>query len=159
MPLERLPGLLCALGAGLLAVACAGSLPGDSQPTKERLAAQASVAQAGGLGADGTYVLSDTEKALDCKKLSGRMQLRILQIRDGAERETASGLSRGMQGATTSVLGGTLYGLDPGGQHAKDRAMLDAFNRQLAAKGCKTFDLAAELAPKPVTHTPSPQKK
>jgi hypothetical protein len=32
--------------------------------------------------------------------------------------------------------------------------MLYAYNRQLAAKKCKTFDLDAELRPQPVQHTP-----
>jgi hypothetical protein len=37
--------------------------------------------------------------------------------------------------------------------------MLEAYNRQLAVKRCKTFDLEAELTPKSVRDTPTPSPK
>jgi hypothetical protein len=86
------------------------------------------------------------------------MQVRILQIRDYAQRSGSTGLSHVMQTATTTVLGGTKEGTDPDGRYARDRAVLEAYNNHLAAKGCPTFDLVAELQPKPVNETPSPAK-
>lgn len=103
-----------------------------------------------------TYQLTKGEKALDCKKLTGRMQVRILQIRDFEERETQSFVSRGVQAAAHPVLGTNTTGGDPTGQVSRDRAKLRAYNQQLIAKGCKSFNLDAELKPKPVTVTPTP---
>lgn len=87
------------------------------------------------------------------------MQVRILQIRDYAERPGSTGFSHAMQTATTSVLGGTKEGTDPASRYARDRAVLEAYNNQLAAKGCPTFNLVAELKPKDAVVTPSPVAK
>lgn len=105
------------------------------------------------------YKLSDEELALDCKKLTGRMQVRILQIRGYQPGAKSTFVSRGLQAATTSVLGGTLEGTDPDSRYGKDRAMLEAYNTQLAAKGCATFNLEAELQPQPIGATPTPVAK
>jgi hypothetical protein len=37
--------------------------------------------------------------------------------------------------------------------------MLEAYNTQLAAKGCATFNLEAELQPQPIGATPTPVAK
>jgi hypothetical protein len=92
-----------------------------------------------------SYQLSEQEKKYDCKKLTGAMQVRILQIRDYDSRNKTTLAARGMQGVATPIWGGTTEGLDPDGQHRRDLAMLEAYNGLLAAKNCKTFDLAAEL--------------
>lgn len=112
-----------------------------------------------GAAAGPAYQLSKDELALDCKKLTGRMQVRILQIRGYETTQKATVGSRLLQSATATVLGGSKEGADPDGRYAKDRAMLEAYNGQLAAKGCRTFDLAAELGPKPVDVTPTPVAK
>lgn len=103
------------------------------------------------------YTLSDAERALDCKKLSGRMQVRILQIRGGGDAPATSEIARGAQSVSGSILGGSTYGVDPGQQAARDRAILEAYNAELARKGCPTFDLAAELASSDNKHTPRPR--
>lgn len=100
------------------------------------------------------YSLTAEEKALDCKKLKGRMQVRILQIRNFNEREQTSTVSRMIQQGAVTILGGTKEGSAPVERYARDRAVLEAYNQQLAAKGCKTFNLDEELKPKPVTETP-----
>ena len=100
------------------------------------------------------YQLSEDEKKYDCKKLTGKMQVRILQIRGYDTRAKASSLARTTQAVTTPIFGGTKEGLDPDGQYRRDRAMLDAYNRELAAKKCKTFDIEAEL--KRIDGTPEP---
>jgi hypothetical protein len=105
------------------------------------------------------YVLNAEELALDCKKLTGRMQVRILQVRDYRERDKTTLVSRGMQVATSSVIGGTQEGVYLDSRYEKDRAVLEAYNRQLAAKKCKTFDLEAELKAQPIAHTPTPVAK
>ena len=90
------------------------------------------------------YVLSEEEKSVDCKRLTGRMKIRIIQIRDYNARANTSALSRNMQLAHSQVWG-TTVGINPDAEYTRDRAMLDAYNAQLATKGCKTLDLAAEL--------------
>jgi hypothetical protein len=55
-----------------------------------------------------------------------------------------------------SLYGGSPHGIDPDAEYRRDRALLEAYNRQLSAKRCKTFDLEAELTPKPVRATPTP---
>ncbi len=99
--------------------------------------------------------MSADEQALECKQLTGRMQIRILEIRDYNERNQTTLASRALQSGVAAVTGGSTAGIDPNGRYAKDRAMLETYNRQLATKGCKTYDLEAELRPKSYTETPA----
>jgi len=110
-----------------------------------------------GLTKNGEYALSADESSLDCNRITGRMQVRILQIRDHGVKTRTSQLSRSLQGVVTPLYGGTKRGLDPDGQYARDVARLHAYNKKLAAQGCKTFDLEEELQPKDVSHTPMPR--
>lgn len=107
----------------------------------------------GSLDAAGAYNLSADELKLDCKRMTGRMKVRILQMREARQAPKTSELSRNIQGAVTPIAkqlsGGTSYGSDPDGQYARDLAMLHTYNRQLAAKSCRTLDIEAELKPEP----------
>lgn len=95
----------------------------------------------------GGYTLTADEMALDCKKLTGRMAVRIVQVRDFQTRSQATSLSRGIQSAVKPAWGGSGEGTDPSGRYARDRAMLEAYNQRLAEKNCANFDLDAELDP------------
>lgn len=108
---------------------------------------------------DESYVLNPQELKLDCRKLIGRMQVRILQIRDHNQRARPSGASRVAQQAATTLYGGSQQGMDPDAEYRRDRVTLEAYNRQLGAKKCKTFDLEAELKPKPARATPTPTRE
>lgn len=111
------------------------------------------------------YVLTADEQALDCKQLTGRMQVRILQLRsfEGGQRSTA--VSRIAQTGATMVFGGSDYGTDPDKRRQRDLAVLEAYNKQLAVKKCRTFDLEAELKPHddknalPAPVPPAPKEK
>jgi len=105
------------------------------------------------------YPLSAEELKYDCRKLTGTMQIRILQVRGYDSRKKASMAARGMQSLATPIFGGTKEGLDPDAQYRKDLAMLQAYNQQLAAKKCKTFDLDAELSTTATDVTPAPRDK
>ncbi len=105
------------------------------------------------------YQLSEEELKFDCKKLTGLMQIRILQVRGYDSNKKASLAARGIQTLTTPIFGGTKEGVDPDGQYRKDLAMLQAYNRQLGVKQCKTFDLDAELASTATDVTPAPRDK
>ena len=105
-----------------------------------------------------TYQLSEDETKYDCKKQTGIMQVRILQMRGQEAAAKSSLASRGIHTVTQAIFGGTTVGNDPEEQYARDHAMLEAYNRQLATKKCKTFDIAAELkAPANAKSTPTPK--
>jgi hypothetical protein len=106
--------------------------------------------------AAGGYALSEGEQKLSCKQLTGRMQVRILQIRDHNERPQPSVASRAIQSGAAALFGGSTKGVDPASDYSNDRAMLEAYNKQLAAKGCATYDLDGELKPKSFRETPAP---
>jgi hypothetical protein len=93
--------------------------------------------------------------ALDCRRINGRMQVRILQIRDRlGERQNPvyAALQSAMNVFQASNAPPTK--LDRATQH--DVAVLKAQNAALERKGCARFDLAQELQPHPVRHTPRP---
>jgi len=105
------------------------------------------------------YQLSEEELKFDCKKLTGLMQIRILQVRGYDSNKKATAAARGIQSLATPIFGGTKEGVDPDGQYRKDLAMLQAYNRQLGVKQCRTFDLDAELASTANDVTPEPRGK
>jgi hypothetical protein len=109
--------------------------------------------------AAGDYQLSEQELKYECKKLTGIMQIRILQIRDYDPKKQTSAVARNAQALATPIFGGTTVGTDPAGQYRKDRAMLEAYNRRLAEKKCKTYDLAAALQSSPQHEVPRPTVK
>lgn len=102
------------------------------------------------LPSEAGYRLNDTERNLDCRTLTGRMAVRIMQLRDYHSRVQASAASRGIQSTVSPILGGgsgSSAGLDPDGRYARDRAQLAAYNELLAQKDCANFDIEAELNP------------
>ena len=131
----RLLKIFAILAATGMTGGCSGGAgPGD--PT---------IAGSGG-GAAGTqagYQLSAEEQALDCKKLNGRMQVRILQIR-GFDASKAQGAG----------IGAMFGAKSPAERYAQEKAQLEAYNQLLASKKCPTFDLAKELQPQDNRHTP-----
>jgi hypothetical protein len=138
---ERAGPIAAALATAALLAGCAGSTPPPGGP----LAGEPGPAAPNG-GAAITYKLSKEELAFDCQKLTGRMRLRILQVRGAAGAGKTSDIGRTMQSAAKPIFGGTTRGMDPAAELSRDRAMLHAYNRRLAEKKCKTIDLEKELA-------------
>lgn len=95
-------------------------------------------------------------KEENCKKITGRMKLRILELRSRRAEDRTTAASRVMQQAMTPVFGGTSRGARPEAEIAADRAALEADNARLVAKGCASFDLAAALAADPKGPSPAP---
>ncbi|CAA2138654.1 hypothetical protein HYPP_01066 [Hyphomicrobium sp. ghe19] len=93
---------------------------------------------------------------LNCKQISGRMQVRILQLRGFADRKQASGLARGIQAGMAATFGNLSHGTDPQGAYAEDIKSLQAYNQRLVAMGCKSYDLDSELNKTDLLATPSP---
>lgn len=158
-----------AIALATLVAGCAagepGALAGGGPPSAPPAAPDAAVVRVAqksevqpGLQPDGTYVLSKAELELDCKKLTGRTLVRILQMRDHDLRNHSSVASQTAQKLVVPLFGGSQYGSDPEADYRRDRAMVEAYNRRLAEKRCKVFDLAKELQPRPAAETPVPKK-
>jgi hypothetical protein len=141
--------------ASALVCGCA-STPADVKPNLVSDAPTPSAGMVTGTLPEGAYQLSAEELNYDCKRLTGTMQIRILQVRGYDSNKKASLAARGMQSLATPIWGGTKEGVDPDAQYRRDLAMLEAYNRQLANKKCRTFDLAAELNTTADT-TPTPR--
>lgn len=141
--------------AALLLGACAsqggslmttGSLSPDTAPATATPAP--AVETVSRLPSGGGYALTAADRALDCRTLTGRMAVRIMQLRDYENRLQATSVSRAIQSTASPVLGGgSTAGLDPDGRYARDRAQLAAYNALLAEKDCANFDLDTELNP------------
>lgn len=139
-----------AVFAGLLLSGCASQTEGLTPTTGSIVPSQNTVVAAetvSRLPSAAGYQLSANELELDCRKLTGRMAVRIVQVRDFQTRSQTTALSRGVQSATKPVFGGSTEGMDPDGRYARDRGMLEAYNRRLEEKNCPNFDLDTELAP------------
>jgi hypothetical protein len=123
------------------------------------------VSDAGTYDANGRYQLSEAELKLECKKLNGRINMRLLHLRaEYADTSQPTGASQALQVVTNPATklffgGASNYGTDRAGQLARDRAVVDAYNAQLVTKNCPSYDIAAELKKKPSDPPPSPSLK
>jgi hypothetical protein len=138
---------LSALAMMLALAACAAAMPGYMPPplteNKNKLAQPMN---SGDLGPDGRYHLGESEKAMDCKRLTGSMQITLARLKDAFYRAEPSPVSTMAQSVSRPVLGGSSVGAGRQELYARERAKLDAYNDELAARGCKTLDIEAELA-------------
>ncbi len=134
------------LGLALLVGGCAAAVPGYIPPdgfNKYR----ATAPRGGGIDPAGRYLLTEQEQALDCKKLTGSIAIKIVQMREAGSRSPPSATSKAIQDAVKPVAKGGTYGADIAQDQVHDRARLVALNAQLGAKKCPTYDLDAELRP------------
>lgn len=113
-------------------------------------------ASVGAFDERGVYHLSAEEKGFACDDLTGLMQVRLLDVRDyAARRRLTAGTF--LQSVLTFIGLGSANG-DLDARFAADKARLEAYNRRLAAIKCPVFNLAAELEPKDVAETPTPER-
>jgi hypothetical protein len=132
-------------GTLLLLTACAAAMPGYTPPSFKEKSKFGTALESGDVQQDGRYEMSSTEKAMDCKRLSGSMQITISRLRDSHIRAEPSATAAATQKMAAPVFGGSAIGADRQAVYARERAKLDAYNRELSAKGCKTVDIEAEL--------------
>ncbi len=135
------------LGIGLLTHACAAALPGYTPPSPKLDRIIALQPKGGGFNEDGSYYLTDQEQKLDCKQLTGSIKVKILQIREAGGRVAPTAAASVAQQAARPIKGGTTYAVDLQDDAVKDRARLVRLNQELAAKGCKSYNLETELKP------------
>ena len=120
----------------------------DTHDTTLAPAASASVAPSANASASpvaGSYKLTSAEEKFDCPRLTGQMRVRIANMRAAMADKGGSAAGRVMQSVAAPVFGGSRRGVDPQADLQVDRAKLDAFNKRLAEKKCKTLDIDAEL--------------
>ena len=125
--------------------ACAAAVPGYMPEGSRQSALTRLKSDPGTMGSAGDYQLSGTEQALDCKRLNGSMQIIVSRLKASGDRPTPSAASQTLRGAAGAV-GIKNTSLDLPAELRRERARLEAYNRQLAAKGCKTMDIDAALA-------------
>lgn len=92
----------------------------------------------------------------NCGRRTGRMQIRILELRSTSQPRTTSTLSRTLQGIVTPIFGGP-KSVEPEAARAQRIQQLKQDNAALQAAGCPSFDIARELAVTETSHTPRPQ--
>ncbi|MCB1520497.1 MAG: hypothetical protein KDJ37_07970 [Hyphomicrobiaceae bacterium] len=102
----------------------------------------------------GASVLTAEETGLNCRKMAGRMQVRILELRGPAGKPRQNSLAEGLQSAVTPIFGGTKRGANAADDFARDVAKLREMNTILKARNCPHYDLDAELAQPASAPTP-----
>jgi hypothetical protein len=96
---------------------------------------------------DGLYELSKDELAMDCKRMTGSMKITISRLRDAATRQGGgSNLAEQTHKTVPIIMQGSTAAADYRATLVRERAKLDAYNRNLASRNCKTLDIDAELA-------------
>jgi hypothetical protein len=134
--------LLCS--ACLLLAACAAAVPGYTPPPfKENKLIQPM--KSGEVDQGGVYHMSSQEKATDCRHLRGSMMVTISRLRHKHTEAAPSALAAGASKTVAPLAGRSIKGLDRDAEYARDRARLVAYNEHLAAKGCPTVNIEAEL--------------
>jgi hypothetical protein len=138
---------LFALAAVVSLSACAAAMPGYiPPPLTENTNKFAKPLESGEIGADGRYHMSEAETAMDCKRITGSMQITLSRLKDGSSRAEPSAIAKNAQQTVAPVFGGSGVGADRQAIYARERAKLDAYNHELAARNCATLDIDAELA-------------
>jgi hypothetical protein len=103
----------------------------------------------------GSYTLTEDEKKLDCRRLTGRMQVQLLSLRGEDYKVQPSSAAQSMQSATSAALG-TDTAKNAALRSANNRPVLDAYNKRLVELGCPSFDIGKELEARPSAPTPYP---
>jgi hypothetical protein len=139
------------LPATLLVLAACAAVPGYTPPPLEgsHKSKFSTALESGDVGAEGRYEMSAAEKAMDCKRLTGSIQIGITRLKDPLGRQEPSAVSATAQKVASPLFGSSAKTADRQAVYARERAKLDAYNGELGAKGCKTVDIEAELARPP----------
>lgn len=137
---------LCVIATLLAVAGCAAAEPGFS-PASFKPKSKFQPLESGDVtGPEGRYEMSETEKLMDCKRMTGSMHITITRLRHMQNEVQTSDISRGAQKSIAPLFGGSTRGADRQAEYARERAKLAAYNARLAEKNCKVVDIEAELA-------------
>ena len=81
-----------------------------------------------------------------------------MQLRDSQTRPQSTALAKSAHALAAKIDGAPARGADPAADYARDREQIDALNRRLAEKKCKTVDIDAELKGEPPAAAPATPK-
>lgn len=142
----------------LLLAGCAAAAPGYEPLSKSNMKRMEAEAKApppsGGFVPGAGYVLTDEEKRYDCRKLSSRIQIGILRLRDAHLRPPPSAVSEVGKQVSTIISPQLKYkGLPTA---SEERMRLDAYNKALAEKRCRTFDIDGQIKAGSKAAVPTP---
>jgi hypothetical protein len=116
----------------LVLTACAAAMPGYSPPPFKEKSKMATPLESGGVRPETDYEMSADEKAMDCKRLTGSMQIVMARLRDPYVRNEPSAAAAGAQKMVAPVYGGSALAADRQAVYARERAKLEAYNAELA---------------------------
>jgi hypothetical protein len=155
-PRRFLPVSAALLSAAIVVTGCVGAsapaFQGGGEKRKGFGYGKGKSFEAGEVDTAGTYVPSDNEKALDCRRLNGSMHIIVARLKDAHNRPQPGVLASTAQGAISAVSGKP--GISMTAEEQRERARLVAFNKLLADKGCPTMDIEAALRPAPLAGKP-----
>lgn len=95
-----------------------------------------------------SYALRSEELALPCNKLKGRIQLRVLEVRDRSLKRKPSAVATSMRWASDTAGLWHQQGAQSDIGSAQDIAVLTAYNKRLGQMGCPQYNIKNELNPK-----------
>ena len=139
---------LSCCAAFLLLAACAAAMPGYTPPPFKEKSKHSKAMESGEMES-GQYEMAEQEKLMDCKRTTGSMMITINRLKYRSAEPGSSDLAVAANKTAKPFVRHSTKGLDRDGEYARDRARLEAYNRHLAAKGCRTVDIDAELARPP----------
>ncbi|MDZ4843395.1 MAG: hypothetical protein SH859_14815 [Hyphomicrobium aestuarii] len=93
------------------------------------------------------HTMTPDDLALDCPRLTGRIQVRIRQLRGALSDERTTEVARSLQSVASPIFGGTSRGINPDADNARDLGIVVAYNQRLIEKKCPAYNLEAEFAP------------
>lgn len=93
------------------------------------------------------HTMTPDDLALDCPKLTGRIQVRIRQLRGALSDDRTTEVARSLQAVASPIFGGTSRGINPDADNARDLGIIVAYNQRLIEKKCPAYNLEAEFAP------------
>jgi hypothetical protein len=140
---------LSCCAAILLLAACAAAVPGYVPPPFKEKSKHSLPMQSGTVTSDGKYEMADQEKEMDCKRTTGSMMVVIERLKYRASEVGTSQLAVTANKAIAPIRRSSEKGFDRDAEYLRDRARLESYNRHLAAKGCPTVNIEAELARPP----------
>jgi hypothetical protein len=118
----------------------------DKKASSDAMNKASKALKSGDVDEQGTYKLGSDEMAMDCKRMTGAMKITINRLKDAASRQGVSGTAEAAHKTMPYIFGGSTVGSDREASLRRERAKLNAYNRELAARSCKTLDIEAELA-------------
>lgn len=139
---------LSCCAALLMLAGCAAAIPGYTPPPFKEKSKHAQAMKSGEME-DGQYEMADQEKLMDCKRTTGSMMINISRLRLRSTEVGTSDVAVAANQTVKPFVRHSNKGLDRDAEYARDRARLEAYNRHLSAKGCRTVDIDAELARQP----------